>query len=205
MTSLTLVAEEIAAVFQTALDTAYGVVFAEIVASLEGKKATKVAAQMKAMVVLCSNPKYGDYQVNNAMGIFKTLKQHTQQKPKGPGGVAQTIIDALPENDIVSEATIAGGFINLRVSETYLLRRITPLMVGAGLPPPPPQWPHQRVSVDFSSPNIAKSMHVGHLRSTIIGDTICRMYEYLGCDVDRINHVGDWGTQFGMLIALLKN
>jgi len=63
----------------------------------------------------------------------------------------------------------------------------------------------QRVLVDFSSPNIAKNMHVGHLRSTIQGDSICRIFEFLGYDVDRVNHVGDWGTQFGMLIAELDD
>ena len=68
----------------------------------------------------------------------------------------------------------------------------------------PPTLPKQKVAVDFSSPNIAKEMHVGHLRSTIIGDTICRLLEYCGHEVLRINHVGDWGTQFGMLISHLK-
>ncbi len=69
----------------------------------------------------------------------------------------------------------------------------------------PPVLPRLRVVVDFSSPNIAKEMHVGHLRSTIIGDTLCRLLEFLGHDVLRVNHVGDWGTQFGMLIAHLKS
>lgn len=64
---------------------------------------------------------------------------------------------------------------------------------------------NQRVLVDFSSPNIAKNMHVGHLRSTIQGDSICRIFEFLGYQVDRVNHVGDWGTQFGMLIAELDD
>lgn len=67
-----------------------------------------------------------------------------------------------------------------------------------------PEVPKQRIVVDFSSPNIAKEMHVGHLRSTIIGESICRMFEYMGHNLTRANHVGDWGTQFGMLIAYLK-
>ena len=71
--------------------------------------------------------------------------------------------------------------------------------------PKPTAYPHQKIAVDFSSPNVAKSMHVGHLRSTIIGDTICRLFEFLNCEVLRINHVGDWGTQFGMLIANLMD
>lgn len=69
----------------------------------------------------------------------------------------------------------------------------------------PPVYKKRKVIVDFSSPNIAKEMHVGHLRSTIIGDTISRLLEFLGHDVLRINHVGDWGTQFGMLIAHLED
>lgn len=68
---------------------------------------------------------------------------------------------------------------------------------------PAPEVQRQKVVVDFSSPNIAKSMHVGHLRSTIIGDAICRILTFLGHDVQRVNHVGDWGTQFGMLLAYL--
>lgn len=69
----------------------------------------------------------------------------------------------------------------------------------------PPQVKKHRVLVDFSSPNIAKEMHVGHLRSTIIGESICRLLEFMGHDVLRVNHVGDWGTQFGMLIAHLED
>lgn len=69
----------------------------------------------------------------------------------------------------------------------------------------PPACRKQRILVDFSSPNIAKQMHVGHLRSTIIGESICRLLEFLGHDVLRVNHLGDWGTQFGMLIAHLED
>jgi arginyl-tRNA synthetase len=68
----------------------------------------------------------------------------------------------------------------------------------------PPILPFLKTLVDFSSPNIAKEMHVGHLRSTIIGDCICKVFEFVGYDVQRVNHVGDWGTQFGMLITYLK-
>ena len=75
-------------------------------------------------------------------------------------------------------------------------------IVKHGVLPPPAE--KKKAIVDFSSPNVAKEMHVGHLRSTIIGDTICRMLEFSGHEVERVNHVGDWGTQFGMLISHLK-
>ena len=90
------------------------------------------------------------------------------------------------------------------MTDAYLVREaLAKFMVGENALPKPPSFEKQHIAVDFSSPNVAKSMHVGHLRSTIIGDTISRLFEYLGCDVERINHVGDWGTQFGMLIAML--
>ena len=103
----------------------------------------------------------------------------------------------------IAKMEIAGpGYINIWLSETFMAERI-----GTYLEKPFPgvqQEKKMKCIVDFSSPNIAKEMHVGHLRSTIIGDTLCRVLEYVGHEVQRINHVGDWGTQFGMLIAHLK-
>ena len=103
------------------------------------------------------------------------------------------------------EAEIAGpGFVNLRLSRSFLETRVKEMLcdpdrLGVA---PRAAAARQRTVVDFSSPNIAKEMHVGHLRSTIIGDTLSNTLEFLGHDVVRLNHVGDWGTQFGMLIEV---
>jgi arginyl-tRNA synthetase len=93
------------------------------------------------------------------------------------------------------------GFINISLAAAALTGCVAHI-VRRG--PSPPTMPKKNVLVDFSSPNIAKEMHVGHLRSTIIGDCVSRVFEFLGYDVMRVNHVGDWGTQFGMLITYLQ-
>jgi len=154
-------------------------------------------AEVDPMLVPASNPKFGDYQSNAAMGLSKQLKQ-------SPRAIAQKIIQQLDIADICLSPEIAGpGFINLTINPEYLEAQVNVIQsdsrLGISLNPNP-----QRVIVDFSSPNIAKEMHVGHLRSTIIGDCIARVLEFLGQDVLRLNHVGDWGTQFGMLIAYLR-
>lgn len=118
-----------------------------------------------------------------------------------PKLVADRIIAALPENPVTTAVSAApNGFINITLSPALLINTITTIVTQGLLPPP---LPKKRVLVDFSSPNIAKEMHVGHLRSTIIGDALCRILEFVGHDVLRVNHVGDWGTQFGMLITYL--
>lgn len=118
-------------------------------------------------------------------------------------GPPQNIIKAFPANDVVDRLEVAGpGFINVYMSTSFLHDRVRAVAKNGLVPP---VVTPQKVIVDYSSPNIAKEMHVGHLRSTIIGDTIARLLEYVGHDVKRINHVGDWGTQFGMLIAHLKD
>lgn len=121
-----------------------------------------------------------------------------------PRDVAKEIVSKLKISPIVEKHEIAGaGFINV-----YLKREFGQSVLRSWLwtgQVPPPYVKKKRIIVDFSSPNIAKEMHVGHLRSTIIGDSISRLLEYLGHDVLRLNHIGDWGTQFGMLIAHLQD
>lgn len=95
-------------------------------------------------------------------------------------------------------------FIDFYICEDYIVQVASELLKQNSIKIEQSIYKNKKVLVDFSSPNIAKEMHVGHLRSTIIGESICRILEYLDCDVMRINHVGDWGTQFGMLIAKLK-
>ncbi|HVT88493.1 MAG TPA: arginine--tRNA ligase [Tepidisphaeraceae bacterium] len=141
------------------------------------------------------NEKFGDYQSNAAMGLFKRVDL------KNPRAVAEKIKEKLELGGMASEITIAGpGFINIRLNPAWLASRLQQFSKDErlGIPLAPSR---QTVVVDYSGPNIAKQMHVGHLRSTIIGDAISRVIEFQGHQVIRQNHIGDWGTQFGMLIA----
>uniref|UniRef100_A0A034WL43 Probable arginine--tRNA ligase, cytoplasmic n=1 Tax=Bactrocera dorsalis TaxID=27457 RepID=A0A034WL43_BACDO len=145
--------------------------------------------------------KFGDYQCNSAMSLAKTLKAAGVNK--SPRDIANEIVKNVAQSPLVGKTEVAGaGFINVFLQKDYAVRAIdTLLRKGVN----PPACRKQRILVDFSSPNIAKQMHVGHLRSTIIGESICRLLEFLGHDVLRVNHLGDWGTQFGMLIAHLED
>ncbi|BBD52897.1 arginine--tRNA ligase [Planktothrix agardhii] len=154
-------------------------------------------ATIDPMVVASTNPKFGDYQCNLAMSLTKPLKSN-------PRAIATQIIDNLIIDEICETPEIAGpGFINLRLKTDYLQIQLQKMLGDERLNIPKVN-PNQKMIVDFSSPNIAKEMHVGHLRSTIIGDSIARVLEFQGHEVLRLNHVGDWGTQFGMLITYLK-
>lgn len=149
------------------------------------------------ILVPASNPKFGDYQSNLAMSLTKKLGQP-------PRAIAEALIAQLDLADLCEPPTVAGpGFINLTLKPDYLAAQLRQIQTDPRLGVPQAK-PAQRIIVDFSSPNIAKEMHVGHLRSTIIGDSIARVLEFWGHDVQRINHLGDWGTQFGMLITHLK-
>ncbi len=149
------------------------------------------------LLVLSSNPKFGDYQANVAMGLAKKLGQQ-------PRIIAQSIVDNLDVAQVCEIPQIAGpGFINFTVKPSYLASQLQAIQADERLGVAIASQP-QRVVIDFSSPNIAKEMHVGHLRSTILGDCIARVLEFRGHDVLRLNHVGDWGTQFGMLILYLR-
>ncbi|MFM2312489.1 MAG: hypothetical protein RLZZ04_1765 [Cyanobacteriota bacterium] len=154
-------------------------------------------ADADPLVASTNNPKFGDYQSNVALSLAKPLKQN-------PRAIAQSIIDHLQVEEMCETPTIAGaGFINFALKPSYLGQLLSQIQSDERLGISQVQ-PTSKVIVDFSSPNIAKEMHVGHLRSTIIGDAIARILEFRGYDVLRLNHVGDWGTQFGMLIAYLR-
>lgn len=143
-----------------------------------------------------SNPKFGDYQSNAPLALAKQLGQP-------PRAIAEQILQHL-DAEICQTPTIAGpGFINFTLKPDYLEAQLGAIQADSRLGIPTAPEP-RRVVVDFSSPNIAKEMHVGHLRSTIIGDCIARILEFQGNEVLRLNHVGDWGTQFGMLITYLR-
>lgn len=148
-----------------------------------------------------NNPKFGDYQCNSAMPISQLLK--AKNIKSNPREVANNILNKTPSSPFIERIEVAGaGFLNIYINKT-IAEHVMNCILRFGVKPPPVK--KERVIVDFSSPNIAKEMHVGHLRSTIIGDSISRILEYLGHDVLRLNHLGDWGTQFGMLIAHLQD
>ncbi|WJI29509.1 arginine--tRNA ligase [Thermosynechococcus sp. B3] len=149
------------------------------------------------LLLPASQAKFGDYQSNVCLSLAK-------QVGKAPRELAQEVVAHLNVEDLCQPVEIAGpGFLNFRLKPDFLACSLQAAIGSDRLGIPPAQEP-RRVVVDFSSPNIAKEMHVGHLRSTIIGDCIARILEFQGHDVLRLNHVGDWGTQFGMLIAYLE-
>ncbi|ASK35282.1 arginine--tRNA ligase [Alcanivorax sp. N3-2A] len=140
---------------------------------------------------------HGDFATNIALMLAK---------PAGmkPRDLAQALVAALPEDPVVARAEIAGpGFINFFQSAEWLNSQLDAALADPHLAVPRPDTA-QTVVIDYSSPNLAKEMHVGHLRSTIIGDAVVRTLEFLGHKVVPQNHVGDWGTQFGMLLAYLE-
>ena len=143
------------------------------------------------MLALSGKPQFGDFQANGAMGAAKRMKTN-------PRELAQLIIDNLDLDGIAEKLEIAGpGFINITLANKFLAASLSEDPVTRTTKP-------QNIVVDYSSPNLAKEMHVGHLRSTIIGDALARLLEFQGHIVHRQNHMGDWGTQFGMLIAELE-
>lgn len=142
------------------------------------------------------NAEHGDFQINGVMGAAKKAKQN-------PRELAQKVAEALAGNAVIESAEVAGpGFINLRLRPEFLAQNIHVALNDARFGVAKTDKP-QTVVIDYSSPNLAKEMHVGHLRSSIIGDSISRVLEFIGNTVIRQNHVGDWGTQFGMLVAYL--
>jgi arginyl-tRNA synthetase len=149
-----------------------------------------------AIVRPATDAKFGDYQVNGVMALAKQLKTD-------PHKLAEDVVEKSELDDICQPSEVAGpGFINLQLKPEFVATNLLqiskdPDRLGIEKTPKP-----QTVVVDFSGPNIAKQMHVGHLRSTIIGDCICRLLEFEDHKVIRQNHIGDWGTQFGMLCAL---
>ena len=142
-------------------------------------------------------PEFGDYQVNGVMGAAKRRKTN-------PRELAVQVTALLQANtDVIATAEVAGpGFINLRLNAEFLNQHLQAALADAHLGITAVAAP-QTIVIDYSSPNLAKEMHVGHLRSTIIGDSLNRVLSYLGHKVIAQNHVGDWGTQFGMLVAYL--
>lgn len=152
------------------------------------------------ILALAKNPKFGDYQSNAMMGLAKNLGKN----PRELAGLVEARLRQDPEGTaLLSKVEVAGpGFLNLEVADAALIARLEQGDLDAPRRLDPSEA--KTVVVDYSSPNIAKEMHVGHIRSTILGDAICRVLEFLGHTVVRQNHLGDWGTQFGMLVAYFR-
>lgn len=143
--------------------------------------------------LVATKPEFGDYQCNAAMSLAKVLKTK-------PREIAEKIVGALPETPVLEKAEVAGpGFINLTLSNSWLTDSLARMQADPRLGVEP-TGEGRTVVIDYSSPNVCKTMHVGHLRSTIIGHALVRLHRFLGHQVIGDNHLGDWGTQFGILI-----
>ncbi|QVL57909.1 MAG: arginine--tRNA ligase [Simkaniaceae bacterium] len=154
-------------------------------------------AAFQADVTQSTNEQFGHYQCNSAMKVAKELKTNPRQ-------IAEQIAKKWKVDGVIEKLEVAGpGFINITLTKEFLSKELTKVAADARLGVPPLEKV-KKIIVEFSSPNVAKELHVGHLRSTIIGESLARLFEFLGHDVLRLNHIGDWGTQFGMLITYLK-
>src|SRR5581483_5362282 len=139
-----------------------------------------------------------DFQANGALALSKQIGRRPQE-------LAAEVVAAADLGDVCAAVEVSGpGFINLTLSNDFIAAQVAAVGADERLGAEPAADP-QRVILDYSSPNIAKEMHVGHLRSTVIGDALARILAFCGHQVIRENHVGDWGTQFGMLIVHLSD
>ncbi|RLB49660.1 MAG: arginine--tRNA ligase [Deltaproteobacteria bacterium] len=162
------------------------------------QKALGLDGPRPALVRPTQDPKFGDFQINGAMALGKELG-------KPPRELAQPIAEALAGVGAIAKAEVAGpGFVNIHLAPAWIASKLTEALRDPARNGVPAVEDVSRIVVDFSSPNIAKQMHVGHLRSTIIGDAIARILSFMGHDVVRDNHLGDWGTQFGLLIVGMR-
>ncbi|HWB60722.1 MAG TPA: arginine--tRNA ligase, partial [Chthoniobacteraceae bacterium] len=158
------------------------------------RPALPAGIEIEPHVSPATDARFGDYQTNVAMVLKKQMNGN-------PRELAQRIIDKLDVSELCEPPEIAGaGFINFRLKREWIENRATALATDARLGVPEPAKP-KTIVIDFSSPNVAKPMHVGHIRSTFLGDAISRIAAFVGHKVIRDNHIGDWGTQFGMLLA----
>ena len=164
----------------------------------QAMQAAGAAKDSPAVIKPSGRPEFGDYQANGIMGAAKKLKMN-------PRELATNVLAQLNLEGVADKIEIAGpGFINIHLNDSWLSLQAESTLKHSSLGINPTE-PSQTVVIDYSAPNLAKEMHVGHLRSTIIGDTMARTLRYLGHTVIAQNHVGDWGTQFGMLLAHMKS
>ena len=150
------------------------------------------------MIRRAQDARFGDYQANFAMALGKQLNKKPQE-------LAAEVVARLDVADLCQPPEVAGpGFINLRLKDEWLVEQLTAAVNDPRLGVEPAAAPRTYV-IDYSAPNVAKPMHVGHIRSTVIGDALCRTLRFLGHQVISDNHIGDWGTQFGMIIYGYKH
>lgn len=170
----------------------------ETINSLIYDALTKASIELEeVMVTEATKIEFGDYQFNGIMPLAKTLKRN-------PRDIAQEVAGLIVTGSTISKVEVAGpGFINLWINSKWISSQASNMLTQERLGISTKEHPN-KVVVDYSGPNMAKQMHVGHLRSTIIGDTLANLFDFLGDEVVRQNHIGDWGTQFGMLIAYLE-
>lgn len=177
------IASQLESAFRSAISAAFGV-------------------EADPLIAQSQNEKFGDYQSNVAMGLAKVVSESTGRKTN-PRAIAEQVKGKLELGEMAAEVSIAGpGFINIKLSPAWVTKMLSRVAGDARLGIERAAEP-KTVVVDYSGPNIAKEMHVGHLRSTIIGDSIARLLAYQGQDVIRQNHVGDWGTQFGRVVLAM--
>jgi len=153
--------------------------------------ADKLPADFSAAVTAANDLRFGDYQSNVAMVLSKQVGMNPRQ-------LASQLCETLADNNLASVEIAGPGFINFRVKNTSFSKQLQGMQQDPRLGVE--QLPSKRIVVDFSAPNVAKPMHVGHIRSTIIGDSLVRIARFLGHEVISDNHIGDWGTQFGMIL-----
>jgi len=166
----------------------------ELETRLQAALAAATGEQHPALVGPASRPQFGDYQANGVMAAAKKIRTN-------PRRLAEKVLQHVKLDDLAEKLEVAGpGFINITLKDEWLSTQIAE-QIGDERLGVERALPARTVVVDYSSPNLAKEMHVGHLRSTIIGDALVRVLEFLGHKTIRQNHVGDWGTQFGMLTA----
>ena len=145
-----------------------------------------------------TDPRFGDYQTNVALVLGK-------QRGENPRALAEKIVAQLDVSDVSEPPAVAGaGFINFTLRQAAVEKQTLDILRDERLGVAETESP-RRIVIDFGSPNVAKPMHVGHIRSTALGDALARIAKFLGNEVIRDNHVGDWGTQFGMVIWGWKN
>ena len=170
--------------------------------SLLGRKLSDALAKAglpeAADVTPATDPRFGDYQTNAALVLAK-------QRGEKPRDVAEKIIAYLEVSDVSEMPTVAGaGFINFTLRAESIAQKALEILADDRLGVARSTSP-KKIVIDFGSPNVAKPMHVGHIRSTVLGDALARIAQFLGHEVVRDNHIGDWGTQFGMVIWGWKN
>ena len=151
-------------------------------------------AALRVTIAPTAQAEFGDYQCNAAMGLARTLRRR-------PADIARAVADAAPAEPAVARVEVAGpGFLNLFLADAELAVATATLGADERLGVPA-AGAGRTVLLDYSSPNVAKPMHVGHIRSTVIGNALDRLHRFLGYRVISDNHLGDWGTQFGILIV----